>query len=73
MASLSFYQGGVKSFQTEAVHVKNVSASRQHAVPVEFEMALASLKPGKYMCQVNLVDEIGQKFAFSRAPMVLVK
>jgi VWFA-related protein len=73
MASLSFYQGGVKSFQTAAVHVTNVAASRQHTVPVQFEMPLASLKPGKYTCQVNLVDEIGQKFAFSRAPMVLVK
>ncbi len=73
MASLSFYQGGVKSFQTAAVHVNNVSAARQHAVPVQFEMPLASLKPGKYTCQVNLVDEIGKKFAFSRAPMVLLK
>ena len=73
MASLSFYQGGTKSFQTKAVHVRSLAVSRQHAVPVEFEVPLASLKPGKYTCQVNLVDEIGQKFAFSRAPMVLVK
>jgi len=73
MASLSFYQNGVKAFQSEAVHVTNLSSARQHAVPVQFELPLAGLKPGKYTCQVNLVDEIGKKFAFSRAPMVLVK
>jgi hypothetical protein len=33
---------------------------------------LATLLPGKYTCQVNVVDEVGGKFAFARAPMVLL-
>ena len=73
MASLSFFQGKVKTFQTEAVHVQAVSPSRNHMVPVRFEIPLSGLKPGNYNCQVNLVDEVGQKFAFSRSPMILVK
>ena len=73
MASLSFFQGKVKTFQTGQVRVQAVSATRNHMVPVRFEIPLAGLKPGNYTCQVNLVDEVGQKFAFSRSPMVLVK
>jgi VWFA-related protein len=73
MASLSFFQGRTKAFQTEAVRVKTFHPSRPtQTVSVQFEIPLASLKSGRYTCQVNLVDEIGQKFAFSRAPMVLL-
>ena len=73
MASLSFFQGKVKTFQTEAVHVQSVSATRNHMAPVRFEIPLASIKPGSYISQVNLVDEAGQKFAFARSPLVLLK
>ena len=73
MASLSFFQGKVKTFQTEAVHVQSVSPTRNHMVPVRFEIPLASIKPGNYISQVNLVDEAGQKFTFARSPLVLLK
>ncbi len=73
MASLSFFQGKVKTFQTGQVRVQAVSATRNHMVPVRFEIPLAGLKPGNYTCQVNLMDEVGKKFAFARSPMVLVK
>lgn len=73
LASLSFYQGSAKTFQTANVRVQNPTQARAHAVPVRFEIPLASLKPGNYTCQVNLIDEIGQKFAFARSPMVLLQ
>jgi VWFA-related protein len=73
LASLSFFQGHAKAFQTEAVRVKSLQPSRStQTVAVQFEIPLASLKAGRYTCQVNLVDEVGRKFAFSRAPMVLL-
>ena len=73
MASLSFFQGRAKTFQTAPVHVQEVSATRNHMVPVRFEIPLNSLKPGNYTAQVNLLDEVGEKFAFARSPMILVK
>jgi hypothetical protein len=33
---------------------------------------LKDLKPGKYVCQVNIIDELGRKFAFPRTPVVLL-
>lgn len=72
LASVSFFQGAVKAFQTEAVKVDKTASARNHAVPVRFDIPLKSFQPGSYTCQVSLVDEAGQKFAFARAPMVLI-
>jgi hypothetical protein len=30
------------------------------------------MKPGRYTCQVNVIDEVGRKFAFTRAPLVVL-
>jgi hypothetical protein len=39
---------------------------------MHFQIPLARLAPGQYLCQVNVVDEFGKKFAFRRSPMVLL-
>jgi hypothetical protein len=39
---------------------------------MHFQIPLAPLAPGPYTCQVNVVDELGKKFAFRRSPMVLL-
>jgi VWFA-related protein len=69
-ASVSFFHGRVKVFESEALHVKQ--ASKPHIAAAEFQLPLASLAPGRYICQVNVVDETGQKFAFRRVPVVLL-
>jgi len=39
---------------------------------VRFSVPMAKLQPGRYTCQVSVLDPTAQKFAFWRAPMVLV-
>jgi hypothetical protein len=39
--------------------------------PFQFQATLAKLTPGRYTCQVNVVDELGRKFAFARTPVVV--
>jgi VWFA-related protein len=73
LASLSFFRGSTRTFQSEAIRIQTQSSSRQHTVPVRFEVPLASLKPGRYTCQVNLIDNVAQKFAFARAPLLLMQ
>jgi hypothetical protein len=68
-ASVSFYSGKLKAFETEPVAVSQV---RRRAARVQMEVPLASLEPGRYLCQVNVVDEAGRKFGYARAPMVLL-
>ncbi len=71
-ATVSFFRGKTKAFESTPVRVTQALASRPGAVPVRFQFPLAPLKPGPYTCQVNVVDEAGRKFAFPRARLVLL-
>ncbi len=71
-ASLSFFRGKLKAFESDAVQVKHTLGPRPQTVAVQFRVPLERLAPGRYTCQVNVVDEIGRKFAFPRAPLVLL-
>jgi hypothetical protein len=41
-------------------------------VAIELDVPLAGLKPGQYVCQLNVIDDAGGSFAFPRFA-VLVK
>ena len=47
----------------------SVDASDRRAAIFQFEVPASSFKPGLYTCQVNIVDEIAGRFAFSRLEM----
>ncbi len=71
-ATLSFYRGKAKVSESDPVRVTQTPAARPHMAPFEFQTSLAKLTPGRYTCQLNIVDEVGRKFAFARAPMVIL-
>jgi VWFA-related protein len=72
-ASLAFYRGRVKAFESEPVKVTSMAGARPGAVAVRFQAPLGKLRPGRYTCQVSVVDEVGRRFAFVRAPVVLLE
>jgi VWFA-related protein len=72
-ATLTLFKGRQKAFETEMLRVHEASPKRAFVVPVQFQIPLSELKPGRYTCQVSVIDELGKKFAFSRAPMVLLE
>ncbi len=71
-ASLAFYRNGEKVSETPAVHLSRDAAQRDAVVPVRFEVPLKDLPAGRYVCQVNLIDEAGRKFAFPRGEFAIV-
>ena len=71
-ASVSFFRDGKKAFESEPLRVPALAPERRRTVPVEFQVPLSELSPGEYVCQVSAVDEFGQKFAFRRAPLVVL-
>jgi VWFA-related protein len=73
VASVSFYRGKVKAFETEPLQVTEGLNPKTKAVPLRFSVPLAKLQPGRYTCQVNVLDPSAQKFAFWRAPMVVLR
>ena len=69
--SMSLYKDSAKVFETSPLKLEQMAPTRPDAVPVQFMVPLKGLAPGRYICQVNVMDEIGRKFAFPRAPLVL--
>jgi VWFA-related protein len=72
-ATLAFYKGKRKAFESTPVRLTDMAAGRASTVPLQFQVPLDKLTAGKYTAQVNIIDEQAQKFAFPRTEMVLLK
>ena len=66
------YQGDRKVFETSPIEVTEAWTNRVKTVPVAFSLSLDKLSPGKYNCQITILNPTGQKAAFWQAPVVLV-
>ncbi len=72
VATVSFYRGKVKAFETAPLRITEGLESKSKAVPVRFSVPLAKLQPGRYTCQVSIVNPAEQKFAVWRSGMVVL-
>jgi hypothetical protein len=72
VATVSFYRGRVKAFETAPLLITGGLNPKSKAVPVSFSVPLAKLQPGRYTCQVSVLHPSAQKFAVWRAPVVLL-
>jgi VWFA-related protein len=72
VAFAAFYRDGVKVLETAPVAVTDGIDRTSRAVPIRFSMPLASLPPGRYDCQVTVIEPDGRKAAFWRAPIAVV-
>jgi hypothetical protein len=66
-----FNQRGEKTFEVGPVKATQLVATRPDAVPVRIQIPLKNVAPGPYVCQLNVIDAIGRKFAFPRANVVI--
>ena len=71
-ATVAFYQGDKKVMETPAVRANRVNAKRQGVVPLRLQTLLKGLPAGQYVCQVNVIDQLGHKFAFPRSSIVVL-
>jgi hypothetical protein len=67
----AFYRDGVKAFETAPLAITDGLDARK-AVPVRFNVSLDSFSPGRYECQVSVLDPAVQKATFWRAPIVVI-
>jgi len=72
VATVSFYRGKVKAFETAPLKITAGLNAKTKAVPVGFSVPLGSLEPGRYTCQVNVLNPSEAKFAVWRSAMVLL-
>ena len=72
VATVSFYRGSVKAFETAPLKIAEGLNAKSKAVPVSFSVPIGKLQPGRYTCQVSVVQPGAQKFAVWRGNMVLL-
>ncbi len=53
-------------YETPLVQAKAINVEGRDAVAVELDVPLNGLKPGSYVCQLNVMDDAGGSFAFPR-------
>jgi VWFA-related protein len=69
---VSFYRAGEKVYETQAIEVTEGWKNRLRTMPLTFSIALNHLPPGKYDCQVTVLDPTAQRAAFWQAAVVVV-
>jgi VWFA-related protein len=72
VAFVSFYRGQTKAFETSPMTVTQWSDAKLRTANLGFTIPLDKLQPGRYNCQVTVVDPGTQKAAFWQAPVLLV-
>ena len=66
LTSIEFLLGGVKVYETPMVEADAINIPERDAVGFQFDVPLTGLKPGTYVCQVNVIDDAGGTFSFPR-------
>jgi hypothetical protein len=69
---VSFYKDDVKVYETAPLAVVDGLNPKTKAVPLQITVPLESFPPGRYDCQVSVLDPTGAKATFWRAPIVII-
>jgi len=71
LTSIEFLNAGVKVYETPLVEAKLINIPERAAVAFQFDVPLTQLKPGTYVCQVNVIDDAGGSFSFPRMAIMV--
>jgi VWFA-related protein len=69
--SIEFLQRATKIYESKPVVANEVTAPDRKAVIFQMDLPLQSLKPGFYLCQVNVIDDVAGSFSFPRFPLLI--
>jgi VWFA-related protein len=72
IAFVSLFAGQKKAFESRPIEIEGRSNNRLRTTPIEFNIPLTDLSPGRYDCQVTILEPSGQKAAFWQAPIMLI-
>jgi hypothetical protein len=71
LTSIEFLQGATKVYESKPVVANEVTAPERKAVIFQIDLPLQALKPGLYLCQVNVIDDVAGSFSFPRFPLLI--
>ena len=71
LSSLELIQGSLKVYETPVVRAESINVEGRDAVAFELDVPLAGLRPGQYLCQLNVIDDAAGSFAFPRFALLV--
>jgi hypothetical protein len=71
MTSIEFLSGSAKAFETPLIQATQLNVPDRSAVAFQFDVPLSSLKPGTYICQINVIDDAGGTITFPRTAVLI--
>jgi VWFA-related protein len=73
VAFVTFYRGQTKAFETPPMQVTESLNNRLKTMPLKFSFPLQKIPPGEYLCQVTVLDPMGEKAAFWQGQVMLAQ
>ncbi|MGA9791907.1 MAG: VWA domain-containing protein [Terriglobales bacterium] len=71
LSNVAFFQGKAKAYESSLVELTELNARERKAAVFQLDVPLTSLKPGFYICQVNVIDDAGGRFLFPRLALLI--
>jgi VWFA-related protein len=71
LTNVAFFQGKDKAYESSLVALTDLNARERKAAVFQLDVPLASLKPGFYTCQINVIDDAGGHFLFPRLALLI--
>jgi hypothetical protein len=68
---VEFIQNSAKVFESSVTRATELNSPERKAVTFQMDLPLQSLKPGLYLCQVNVIDDVAGTFSFPRFPVLI--
>ncbi len=71
LTSIEFLQGKTKVYESPLVEARDLTEPKRKAAVFQFGVPLDRLKPGLYLCQVNVIDDAAGTFTFPRLALLI--
>ncbi len=71
LTNIAFFRGNMRRYETPLVEVNRLTAPDRKAAVLQLAVPAASLKPGLYTCQVNVIDDVAGTFTFPRLALLV--
>jgi len=66
LTSIVFLRDRQRAFETPLVAAKELSAPDRKTAVFQFDVPASALRPGRYTCQINVIDDAAGTFSFPR-------
>ncbi|HEX8814130.1 MAG TPA: VWA domain-containing protein [Terriglobales bacterium] len=71
LSNVAFFRGKAKVFESSLVELSELNERDRKAGVFQLDLPLATLKPGLYTCQVNVIDDAAGQFLFPRFALLV--